>query len=250
MSSGLLMDQSKKDSRPLQKMFMAVPPTYDVMNRLLTFRLDEVWRKRAARECLKNDPERVLDLCCGTGDLVLQIKKMALPHTKVMALDYSEPMLQVAKKKAGKRKLNGIEFHFGDAASMPFPDAHFDAIGIAFAFRNLSYHNPDRDKFITEILRVLKPGGRFVIIETSQPDNPLIRKLFHWYMRWITAPVGGLFSGHYGAYKYLAHSASNYYNNKELKELLVERGFADVGSKIFLKGIASLNIAIKAKKKD
>ena len=245
MSSGLLIDQSKKDNRPLQKMFMAVPPTYDLMNRLLTFRMDEVWRKKAAQECLKNNPERVLDLCCGTGDLVLRIKKMAFAHTEVKGLDYSEPMLLAAKRKAAKRKLNGSEFYHGDAASMPFPDDHFDSIGIAFAFRNLSYHNPDRDKFIAEILRVLKPGGRFIIVETSQPDNPLIRKLFHWYLRWITAPVGGFFSGHYGAYKYLAHSAKNYYNNKELKELLVERGFADVESKIYLKGIASLNIAVK-----
>ena len=98
------MNQFKSEYRPLQKMFMAVPSSYDFMNRLLTFRMDEVWRKRAARECLKNDPERVFDLCCGTGDLVIWIKKMASDKTKVVALDYSEPMLEVAKKKAVKRK--------------------------------------------------------------------------------------------------------------------------------------------------
>ncbi len=239
------MDPTKIENRPLQKMFMAVPPSYDLLNRLLTFRLDELWRKVAAVECLKNKPEKVLDLCCGTGDLVLRIKKLAGTGTEVMALDYSEPMLEVAKKKAGKRKLTGIKFYLSDAAVMPFHAEYFDTVGIAFAFRNLSYHNPDRNKFITEILRVLKSGGRFVIIETSQPENPLIRKVFHWYLRWITAPVGGLLSGHYGAYKYLAHSARNYYNNNELKELLTSAGFSTVESIKMMGGIAGLYIATK-----
>jgi demethylmenaquinone methyltransferase/2-methoxy-6-polyprenyl-1,4-benzoquinol methylase len=239
------MNPSRTENRPLQKMFMAVPPSYDFLNRLLTFRLDELWRKRAAVECLKNNPENVLDLCCGTGDLVLRLKEIALPNTKIIALDYSEPMLKVAMEKARKRKLTGIEFHHGDAVNIPFPDGYFDAIGIAFAFRNLSFHNPDRDKFIAEILRVLKHGGRFVIIETSQPESSLIRIMFHWYLRWITVPVGGLLSGHYGAYKYLAHSARHYYNNEELKKLLTGSGFAKVDSKTFLAGIASLYVGTK-----
>jgi demethylmenaquinone methyltransferase / 2-methoxy-6-polyprenyl-1,4-benzoquinol methylase len=239
------MNQSPTENRPLHKMFMDVPPSYDFLNHLLTFRFDEFWRKRAAIECLKNKPVKVLDLCCGTGDLVLRIREMAMTQTQVMALDYSVHMLNLAKKKANKRKLTGIEFFHSDAASMPFPNDHFDSVGIAFAFRNLSFHNPDRDKFIAEILRVLKPGGRFVIIETSQPENLVIRRLFHWYLRWITAPLGGWLSGYYGAYKYLAYSARNYYNNNELKELLSLAGFYEVESRTFLAGIANLYVATK-----
>ena len=239
------MDKNKNSDRPLQKMFMAVPPSYDLLNRLLTFRFDEVWRKKAAAECMKNNPENVLDLCCGTGDLVLRLKRMARPETKITALDYSEPMLQVAKLKAKRKDLTGIEFIHGDAANMPFPDNYFDSIGIAFAFRNLSFYNPDREKFIAEILRVLKSNGSFVIVETSQPKSLIMRKFFHWYMRWITAPLGGLISGHYGAYKYLAHSASHYYNGEEMTRFLIDSGFTGVKTKTFMTGIASLYVATK-----
>ena len=239
------MDRHKNGDRPLQKMFMAVPPSYDFLNRLLTLRFDELWRKKAAEECLKNNPEKVLDLCCGTGDLVLRLRKTAGSHTKITALDFSEPMLKMAKSKAERMKLTDIEFIHGDAANMPFPEGHFDSVGIAFAFRNLTFHNPDSEKFIAEILRVLKPGGRFVIIETSQPSNALIRKFYHLYMRWITAPIGGFLSGHPGAYKYLAYSARKYYNTEELCTLLTDSGFSLAISKIFLTGIASLYVAIK-----
>ncbi len=239
------MNHIRIDNRPLQKMFMKVPPSYDFLNRLLTFRLDELWRKKAGAECLKNNPQKVLDLCCGTGDLALRLRKMAPSNTQIIALDYSEPMLKVAKKKAERKKLLNIDFHHGDVADMPFSDKYFDSIGIAFAFRNLSFHNPDLDKFIGEILRVLKPGGLFVIIETSQPENFLIRKLFHLYLRWITAPVGGTFSGYYGAYKYLAHSARNYYSNKELTEILLSKGFSKVNYKSLFAGISCLYMATK-----
>jgi demethylmenaquinone methyltransferase / 2-methoxy-6-polyprenyl-1,4-benzoquinol methylase len=233
------------EKRPLLKMFTEVPPSYDLLNRLLTFRMDERWRKHAATECLKNNPGHVLDLCCGTGDLALRLKATADPNTKISALDYSLPMLERAGQKALKIKLTDIRFKHGDVAAMPFSDKHFDAIGIAFAFRNLTYHNPDREKFLHEILRVLKPGGRFVIIETSQPKNKLLRAAFHAYLRWFSVPVGGLISGHHGAYKYLAHSASNYWNSSELSNYLIKSGFSKVEYKSFMGGISTLYVAIK-----
>jgi demethylmenaquinone methyltransferase / 2-methoxy-6-polyprenyl-1,4-benzoquinol methylase len=233
------------EKRPLLKMFTEVPPSYDLLNRLLTFRMDERWRKHAAAECLKNNPGHVLDLCCGTGDLALRLKAVADPKTKISALDYSLPMLERAEQKALKRKLSDIRFQHGDVAAMPFSDRHFDAIGIAFAFRNLTYHNPDREKFLQEILRVLKPGGRFVIIETSQPKNKLMQSAFHAYLRWFSVPVGGLISGHHGAYKYLAHSASNYWNSSELSEFLIKSGFSRVEHTSFMGGISTLYVAIK-----
>lgn len=239
------MNPKKDSTRPLHKMFTQVPPSYDFLNRLLTFRLDELWRKQVVKACLANNPERVLDLCTGTGDLALRLKKNAGTNTKITALDYSEPMLSEAKKKADKRNISGIEFIHGDAANMPFSDNHFDSIGIAFAFRNLTYHNPDKDRFLAEILRVLKTGGRFVIIETSQPYNSVLRFLFHFYLRFITVPVGGLISGHYGAYKYLAHSARNYYNSKELTEVLISAGFRTVLSEPKMGGISCLYLAEK-----
>ena len=226
-------------------MFTSVPPSYDLLNRLLTLRLDQFWRKKAARLCLENKPAGVLDLCCGTGDLVMHLAGMAPAGTSLSALDYSMPMLDLAKKKALNKGLTTIDFIHGDAAAMPFPDNHFDSVGIAFAFRNLTFHNPDRNRFLNEILRILKPRGRFVIVETSQPGNLILRKLFHFYLRWVTAPVGGVLSGHCGAYKYLAHSARLYYNRVELEQLLHDAGFAAVRSDLLMGGLAGIFIAEK-----
>ncbi len=231
--------------RPLQKMFMAVPPSYDRLNRLLTFRMDEVWRKKAARVLLEGEPEKVLDLCTGTGDLALHLAKRAKSSTEVLALDYSKPMLEVAKSKASGQQISNVDFLHGDAAAMPFSDAAFDGVGIAFAFRNLTYKNPDTPIFLREILRVLKPGGQFVAVETSQPSNGLLRGLYHFYMRFVTVPLGGLLSGHRGAYHYLAHSAILYYRPQELKNLLLEAGFSQVKQKPLLGGIAALWICRK-----
>jgi demethylmenaquinone methyltransferase / 2-methoxy-6-polyprenyl-1,4-benzoquinol methylase len=238
------METAAPGRRPLQKMFNDVPPAYDLLNRTLTFRFDQVWRRQAASECLENNPSMVLDLCCGTGDLAIQLARAASPAVSIKALDYSEPMLWLARDKAERRKLP-VEFIHGDAAAMPFGDATLDSVGIAFAFRNLTFHNPDRDKFLSEILRIIKPGGRFVIVETSQPKNQLLRKLFHFYLDYITAPVGGILSGHYGAYHYLAHSARNYYNREELTDLLITAGFSRVVSKPLMGGIAGIFTAVK-----
>ncbi len=231
---------AKSAARPLQKMFLAVPPSYDFLNRLLTLRMDEYWRRRAARLILKGNPSKVLDLCTGTGDLALHLQKIAGDQTTVKALDYSSPMLEIARKKSQKRKLDEIEFIQGDAAEMPFEDGDLDAIGIAFAFRNLTFKNPDRDRFLAEILRVLKPGGRFVAVETSQPDNAVMRFLFRTYMRVITKPIGGMLSGHRGAYHYLAHSAINYYSAPELKQILLAAGFSEVKHHHLFGGVAAL----------
>lgn len=221
-------------------MFQAVPPSYDLLNRLLTFRFDERWRKVAAKRLLAGDPARVLDLCTGTGDLALRVRKYARAGTGVWGLDYSEPMLERAGEKAMKRGLPGIRFVHGDVASMPFGDGFFDAVGIAFAFRNLTWKNPDTDVFLPEILRVLKPGGKFVVVETSQPRNPVLRALVHFYLKRISVPLGGLVSGHRGAYHYLAHSAVNYYTAGEVRDLLLDAGFARVEYRLLLGGVAAI----------
>ncbi len=235
-----MTDKSAEAQRPLQKMFMAVPPSYDLLNRLLTLRLDEYWRKKAARLILSDRPGKVLDLCTGTADLALHLRRLSEPDAKVYALDYSMPMLNIARNKAEKRPHGHIEFVQGDASDMPFDDNYFDAAGIAFAFRNLTWKNPDTDKFLSEILRVIKPGGRFVAVETSQPKSGLVRVLYHTYMRSITVPIGGLISGHRGAYHYLAHSAIHYYAAPELKKILLAAGFSSVNYRLLLNGIAAI----------
>jgi len=224
---------------------MSVPPKYDLLNRILTLRFDENWRKKATRQLLSNNPKRLLDLCTGTGDLALRLRKNAGPDAEIFALDFSQPMLELARVKAAKRKVKDVDFRFGDAADMPYEDAFFDGVGIAYAFRNLTYKNPDTNKFFAEILRVLRPGGQFVAVETSQPDNPLLRKLYHAQMKYVTAPIGGLLSGDKAAYKYLADSASDFYTPTEMKKILLKAGFSKVSYRQLMGGVAALWTCLK-----
>ena len=234
-----------KQWRPLEKMFNEVPVRYDMLNRVITWRLDERWRKAAVRKCLEGEPSRVLDLCTGTGDLAIRLARQVNGQTKIQALDYSQPMLAVAREKADKAKLNNIEFIHGDAASLPLENEDLDVIGIAFAFRNLTYKNPDRERFLQEIHRVLKPQGKFIIVESSQPENRVMKSLFRIYLKVFVAGIGGWLSGHKGAYRYLAASARNFYEPAEIKQFLSDTGFSKVEYRPFLGGIAGLTVATK-----
>jgi demethylmenaquinone methyltransferase/2-methoxy-6-polyprenyl-1,4-benzoquinol methylase len=128
---------------------------------------------------------------------------------------------------------------------MPFTDGYFDAIGIAFAFRNLTYKNRDTDKFLKEIFRVLRPGGRFVIIESSQPKWKWLKVLFRIWTQYFVYPVGSLLSGNKPAYKYLAHSVINYYTPEEICDLLKGYGFSAVNFRRLTGGISALHVAVK-----
>ena len=238
-------DKTVRD-RHLHGMFTAVPRRYDLVNRIITWGLDEQWRREAARECLASRPKKVLDLCCGTGDLAINLARLAENNVELTGIDYSQPMLDIAAKKAaplaeGRR----ISFIYGDAANLSFPDGYFDCIGISFAFRNLTYKNPWARRHIAEVFRVLGSGGRFVIVETSQPRAKLIRKLYHLYLRWFVSRLGYLLSGNRGAYNYLAESATRFYTSEELKELLVTAGFREVSFRPLFLGAVGIHVAIK-----
>jgi demethylmenaquinone methyltransferase/2-methoxy-6-polyprenyl-1,4-benzoquinol methylase len=235
----------QKEGRPLHKIFTAVPPSYDLINRLFTLRLDEQWREKAAQECLADHPVRIMDLCTGTGDLAIRLAKMSNNETEITGYDYSLPMLDIARRKATKARQPKITFIQGDAAAMPYTDGYFDAISIGFAFRNLTFKNHDTPKFLAEIHRVLRPGGRFVIIESSQPRRRWLRALFRCYTRYIVYPVGSRISGNKAAYKYLSYSVINYYKPEEICDLLKGYGFSDVTFKRLAGGISALHVAVK-----
>lgn len=232
----------------LHDVFTSVPPRYDLINHLFTLGLDGRWRRLAVRECLKASPERVLDICCGTGDLSLTITKMGGENIDVVGIDYSQPMLEVAEKKAKKQGVDrSVSFVSGDIADIPFPDGHFDCVGVSFAFRNLTYKNPAAGRYLAEVLRVLKVGGRFVIVESSQlrSGSRLIKWFHHLYVRHIVYRVGWLVSGNKEAYRYLADSALNYYGAEELQRLLIEAGFSRVTFRRLLLGAAAIHVAFK-----
>ncbi len=233
-----------KPSKPLHQMFEAVPPRYDLINRVITLGMDEGWRRQAARAVLADNPKRILDVCCGTGDLALRLAKLS--DAEITGLDYSEPMLEIARQKAatlpeGKK----VTFLYGDVGELPFRDGYFDAVGISFAFRNLTYKNPNTKKYMGEILRVVRPGGRFVAVESSQPRKTWIKPFFRAYLRGFVYPSAYLLSGNKGAYKYLTESAANFFTPDQVRDLLLGVGFKSVQYKELFFGAAGIHIAEK-----
>ena len=223
---------------PLRGMFAAVPRRYDLMNRLLTLGLDQVWRRQAAAEVLAGFPAHVVDLCTGTGDLATLLRAMAPSDTRVTGVDFVRPMLEAAARKA-----SGVRWVLADAGDLPLGDGSVDCVGIAFGFRNLVYRNPRRDAHLSEVRRVIAPGGRFVVVETSQPVHGTWRFLVHGYHRAVTGPVGGRLSGNGPAYRYLAASARLFYGPAQVERMLLEAGFAAVSHRPLLGGAACIHVA-------
>jgi len=236
--------QPPKAKRPLKRMFDSVPGRYDLMNRVLTLRLDERWRKRAATICIQRKPNRVLDLCCGTGDLALHLRQMTGQNTEIVGLDYSPAMLEIARSKTRHYgPIEGITWVVGDASSMQFPDGYFDVIGVAFGFRNLTWKNPIKDSALSEVKRILRPGGAFVVVETSQPTNRIMRMGFHAYLKAAVGTIGAPLSGNRGAYRYLAESARRFYDADDVSTMLAEAGLEPVRVERLLAGAAAIHVA-------
>ncbi len=239
------MDKEAAARRPLYRMFNEVPGRYDIMNRILTLGQDERWRRKAVGLCLAENPEEVLDICTGTADMALRIAKNAPSGVSITASDFSQPMLDVAAKKASKLNGNKVDFVLADTADLPFSTGQFDVTTIGFAFRNLTYRNKFAEQYLAEILRTLKPGGLFVIAESSQPQNPVLKFGFRLYLKVWVQGLGGILSGHSKAYRYLAVSARDYYNPAEVKALLEENGFVDFRYHPLLGGTAAIYSARK-----
>jgi demethylmenaquinone methyltransferase/2-methoxy-6-polyprenyl-1,4-benzoquinol methylase len=234
------------EQKPLHEIFTAVPDRYDLINRIFTWGQDKRWRLQAARLCLATQPNKILDLCCGTGDLAILLAQLAGSSTEVIGLDYSPPMLEKASEKASRAELKTqLNFIHGDVGDLPFPDEYFDCIGISFAFRNLTYNNPNTPRYLAEIVRVLRKGGHFVIVESSQPPNKLIRKLDQFYLRTFVCWMGTFLSKNKAAYNYLTESASKFYTAEELADLLAKAGFSAVSVKRMMFGATAIHVAAK-----
>jgi demethylmenaquinone methyltransferase / 2-methoxy-6-polyprenyl-1,4-benzoquinol methylase len=232
--------------KPLQRIFEAVPPRYDLVNRIFTMGMDKGWRQRAVKACLAGNPLKILDVCCGTADLSLEISANLKSPALIAGLDYSVPMLQKATAKQDKKPgLEKVNFIHGDASRLPFRDGSLDCVGISFAFRNLTYKNPLTASHLQEVNRVLTNGGRYVIVESSQPRSRIINRFFKLYCRVFVYWIGYLISGNKGAYRYLAESAANFHTPEKVAELLKEAGFQKVDYQPLFFGAAGIHIAYK-----
>jgi demethylmenaquinone methyltransferase / 2-methoxy-6-polyprenyl-1,4-benzoquinol methylase len=222
-------------SRAVREMFTSIAPHYDLLNHLLSANVDKLWWRRAARSfspILAKPGARVLDLCCGTGDMAFALRRQS-PTARVIGADFAHAMLQLARKKSGDS--DAIFWIEGDALQLPFPDQSFDLVTSAFGFRNLA----DYDAGLKEIYRVLRPGGEYGILEFSDPPG-LRGKIYHLYFKYILPAIGKLISGSEGAYSYLPASVVRFPQPAELLARMQASGFQSTSWTPYTFGISGL----------
>lgn len=218
-------------------MFDAIAPRYDLLNRLLSGGTDVAWRRLTVREVLRGDEGRILDIACGTGDLAFALRREAPPQCRIVGADFSAPMLRLARRKDLREAISWIH---GDGLRLPFADASFDLVTIAFGIRNME----SLEGGLREMHRVLRPGGRLAILEFSRPENALVRSLYMPYFLHVLPRVGALLSRR-SAYRYLPHSVLHFPGRRELAGIMHRCGFARVRHCSISLGIAALHIGRK-----
>ena len=224
---------------PIAAMFDRISPKYDALNHLLSFNIDKVWRKKTAKAVAKSQPNTILDLATGTADLAIAVAKRN-PQAQVIGMDISEKMLDIGKEKVMHQNLaNQIELSLGDAAALPFEDDSFDAVTVAFGVRNFE----DLGKGLSEISRVLKPGGQAAILEFSMPERFPVKQLYHFYFRRLLPFIGKLISKDNSAYAYLPASVERFPKPKAFLELLAQHGLIRGTVRPLTFGIATLYCA-------
>jgi len=229
-------------------MFGRVAPRYDLANHLLSANIDVYWRNRTVhrvRDVLCRPDARVLDLACGTGDLLIALERATGERTghRLIGSDFCHPMLTGAQTKLGRERLRSVLVE-SDALALPFRDASLDLITIAFGYRNLANYRAGLD----EMRRVLRPGGALVILEFTQPPNRAFAAVYNWYSRNVLPIVGGAISGAPEAYRYLPESVRKFPDAPGLASLMKEAGFQPVEWEYLTFGIAALHIGRVASK--
>ena len=227
------------------ELFAAIAGRYDLINDIQSFGLHRIWKRRLLRLAHPQPGERALDLCCGTGDLALALAKHG---AEVTGLDFSEPMLQVARGKAKAQGLKSkgqnpkpVEFICGDAQRIPFPENTFAIVTIGYGLRNLA----DLDAGLGDMLRVTKPRGRLLVLEFGKPDNSIWRALYFSYLRIFLPVFGKLFCGNAAAYAYILESLKHYPAQAEVAARMRALGWQNVQVINLIGGIMSIHCAEK-----
>ena len=229
---------SKKEQ--IAQMFDTISENYDRLNRVISFGIDVKWRKKVLQIVTRSNPKTILDIATGTGDLAILMAQTKAP--KIIGLDISAGMLEVGRKKIQYKNLsNTIEMVLADSEEMPFEDSYFDAITVAFGVRNFE----NLEKGLAEILRVLKPSGVFVILETSVPNKTPYKQGYTFYSKNILPIIGKLFSKDNVAYGYLSESAAAFPYGEALNNILRKIGFIEVKAMPQTFGVATIYSATK-----
>jgi demethylmenaquinone methyltransferase/2-methoxy-6-polyprenyl-1,4-benzoquinol methylase len=206
-------------------MFSSIAHRYDILNRLLSFGRDQYWRRFAVKQLSNEKNGKFLDVATGTGDVAIEIVKQHARNARVIGVDFSEQMLERGREKISTMGYEGlITFQYGDGTSLPFGDNTFNASIIAFGIRNI----PDYHKGIQEMARVVKDGGKVIILEFTSAQSRFFQWLFRFYLKKVLPFIGGLISGRKSAYTYLSRSVMDFPNPEELKKIMEESGLKKV----------------------
>ncbi len=225
---------SKK--KQVEEMFDKIAFRYDFLNHLLSAGIDVSWRRKAIKQLKELNPKVVLDVATGTGDVAILTYKM-LKTEKIIGIDISDGMLEIGQKKIMKLRLqNHIELLKGDSETISFEDNTFDAVTVAFGVRNFE----NLEKGLQEILRVLRPGGKLVILEFSRPALPIIKNFYNFYLNVIAPKIGTIISKNKNAYQYLNDSVQKFPERKIFINILNQLGYRDTFYKTLSLGICSI----------
>lgn len=235
------MDKSAKDPAKIRTMFSTIAPRYDLLNRVLSLGIDGYWRRFAVSQLPKVENAKFLDVATGTCEVALEIVKRS-PDSKVVGVDFSDGMLELGREKVGKAGHQGrIDVRLADVTALPFEDNSFDASIIAFGIRNVQ----DYKKGIAEMGRVVKGGGKVVILEFTSIQNRFFKLPYRFYITKVLSFIGEMVSGRKGAYKYLPSSMLEFPSPDELKKSMEETGLQDVKYYKLTFGITAVHVGTK-----
>lgn len=227
----------------VHNVFEKIAPRYDLMNTLLSFGMHKFWRRYTMKKMNIQKGASAIDVACGTCDWTISLAKASEVPENIVGLDFSENMLQIGRQKLEKEGLEQVKLVHGSALEIPFEDHTFDFATIGFALRNV----PDIQKTLSEMHRVVKPGGKVVSLELSKPTWPVFRSLYYFYFQKILPWLGKLFTNSYEQYKWLPESLVNFPDYKQLEKIFYEVGFEKVETYPLSGGIVAVHIGTKRK---
>ncbi len=234
-------DQQGTKKQHVADMFNNISKTYDFLNHFMSLGIDIIWRKKAINELKKDQPKLILDVATGTGDFAFEALSVLKPD-KIVGVDISQGMLDIAKQKIAKRNLGGhFEVKLGDSEKLPFEAGEFDAVTVAYGVRNFE----NLEVGLADIQRVLKPGGKAVILEFSKPKVFPVKQLYKFYFNYITPGIGKLFSKDSRAYSYLPESVAAFPDGETFVALMDKVGFKNTKCRPLAFGICSIYTGVK-----
>ncbi|RXJ03941.1 demethylmenaquinone methyltransferase [Anaerobacillus alkaliphilus] len=231
------MAQSKEEK--VHQVFETIYKKYDKMNSIISFQRHVAWRKDTMKRMSVQKGQKALDVCCGTADWTIALGQAVGNNGKVYGLDFSKNMLSIGKQKV--QSMPQIELIHGNAMELPFKDNEFDFVTIGFGLRNV----PDYMQVLKEMYRVLKPGGKVVCLETSQPTAFGFKQVYHLYFRYIMPIFGKLFAKSYEEYSWLQESTMTFPDKEKLAKMFAEAGFTGVQVKSYSGGVAAMHLGVK-----